>query len=146
MARRRKNYDPKKQKLIADFLEYYKPESIQEVQEALTELLGGTFENMLSTELEEHLETVNSSDQTDYYDSKNGFSTKTLKSSYGQFPIDVPRDRNGSFTPQVIKKHQTDVSDLEAKIISMYSKGMSQRDIEEHISVRTEVKMDIITN
>lgn len=58
MPRRRKNYDPKKDQLIKDFLEYFKPESAREVQESLADLLGGTFENMLNAELENHLDTV----------------------------------------------------------------------------------------
>ena len=60
---------------------------------------------------------------------RNGHSQKTLKSQYGQFQVDVPRDRNGEFEPKLIPKYQRDVSGIEEKIISLYARGMSTRDI-----------------
>ena len=66
--------------------------------------------------------------------SRNGHSTKTMKTSFGDMDIDIPRDRNGEFEPQLIKKHQTTLSgDIEEKIISMYAKGMTGNDISAHI-------------
>ena len=57
-----------------------------------------------------------------------------MKTSFGEIDIDVPRDRNGEFEPQLIKKHQTSLSgDIEEKILSMYAKGMTTRDIDAHI-------------
>ena len=65
---------------------------------------------------------------------KNGKSRKTMKSSSGSFELDTPRDRSGTFEPQLIKKHQTHVSDeIETKILSMYGRGMSYRDIAGHV-------------
>ena len=70
----------------------------------------------------------------DSNNSRNGYSSKKLKSSAGQIEVNVPRDRNGEYEPQVIKKHQNTIGqDLEAKIISMYAKGMTTSDIESHI-------------
>lgn len=64
---------------------------------------------------------------------RNGYSKKTLKSQFGEIPIDVPRDREGEFEPQVIQKHQRDISGLEEKIISLYARGMSTRDIHDQV-------------
>ena len=60
---------------------------------------------------------------------RNGYSSKTLKTSLGEVPIRVPRDRQSTFEPQIIKKHQRDVSSIEGKVLAMYARGMSQRDI-----------------
>ncbi|EFR40288.1 putative transposase, Mutator family, partial [Selenomonas sp. oral taxon 137 str. F0430] len=60
---------------------------------------------------------------------RNGYTPKVLKTSAGEVPISVPRDRDGSFTPQIVPKRQTDVSSIEGKVLAMYARGMSQRDI-----------------
>lgn len=64
---------------------------------------------------------------------RNGYSTKTVKSQYGEFPIDIPRDRNGEFEPKLIPKYQRDISGIEEKVISLYSRGMSTRDIHDQL-------------
>ena len=64
---------------------------------------------------------------------RNGHSPKTLKSQYGEFQIDVPRDREGEFEPKLIPKYQRDVSGIEEKVISLYARGMSTRDIHDQI-------------
>ena len=65
---------------------------------------------------------------------RNGHSSKTLKSQYGEFQIDVPRDRNGEFEPKLIPKYQRDISGIEEKVISLYARGMSTRDIHDQIN------------
>ena len=69
--------------------------------------------------------------QTD--NKRNGHSTKNLKSQYGEFQIDVPRDRNGEFEPKLIPKYQRDISGIEEKVISLYARGMSTRDIHDQL-------------
>lgn len=64
---------------------------------------------------------------------RNGYSTKTLKSQYGEFPVDIPRDRNGEFEPKLIPKYQRDISGIEEKVISLYAHGMSTRDIHDQL-------------
>lgn len=64
---------------------------------------------------------------------RNGYSTKTSKSQYGEFPIDITRDRNGEFEPKLIQKYQRDVSGIEEKVISLYARGMSTRDIHDQL-------------
>ena len=66
--------------------------------------------------------------------SRNGHSSKTLRTSFGDVEVAVPRDRKGEFEPQLLKKNQTSISqDIEEKILSMYAKGMTTGDIEAHI-------------
>ena len=94
----------------------------------LTSLVKQLTEAALQAEIEQHLEHEPQPNR------KNGTSSKTIKSSVGSFELNTPRDRNGSFEPQLVKKNQTTLSDeIEHKILSMFSMGMSYRDINKHI-------------
>ena len=64
---------------------------------------------------------------------RNGHSVKNLKSQYGEFQIGVPRDRNGEFEPKLVPKYQRDISGIEEKVISLYARGMSTRDIHDQL-------------
>ena len=64
---------------------------------------------------------------------RNGHSPKTLKSQYGEFQVDVPRNRNGDFEPKLVPKYQRDISGIEEKVISFYARGMSTRDIHDQL-------------
>lgn len=112
----------------------FDPKTVQDAQDALKIIFGPIFEAMLKGELENHL-GYSDNDKTpkDTNNRRNGSSPKTLKSSLGSIPINSPRDRDGSFSPQIVPKRTTDISDIEAKVISMYAKGMSQRDISDVI-------------
>ena len=105
------------------------------VQELFKELVSTVLEQGLEGELDEELGYSKydyRNKETD--NSRNGYSQKTVKSSMGEMEVNVPRDRNGDFEPQILKKHQTSLSgDIEEKILSMYAKGMSTSDIERHI-------------
>ena len=92
------------------------------------------IEEMLETEMNEHLGyEKHSSEGINSGNSRNGKSPKTVKSSFGEMDINTPRDRNGEFDPVIVKKRQTDISSFDEKIISMYGKGMTTRDIQDHI-------------
>lgn len=65
--------------------------------------------------------------------SRNGYSKKNVVSSMGGISLDIPRDRNSEFEPQIVKKHQTDISNIEDQVLSMYAKGMTTRDISDHL-------------
>ena len=94
----------------------------------LAPLIKQLTEAVLQAELESHLTREINKNR------KNGKSTKTMKSSVGEFELDVPRDRNGSYEPQIVKKHQTHMSDhIEQKILSLYALGNSYSQISEHI-------------
>ena len=95
----------------------------------LTPLIKQLTETALSAELDQHLE------QSEEPNRKNGKSTKTIKTSTGSFELDNPRDRNGSFEPQLIKKNQTKLTaEIDHKILSLFSHGMSYRDVKQHIT------------
>lgn len=105
-----------------------------EIQAKLGELFGRTIEQMLDAEMEEHLGYAkNAAEGNNSGNSRNGYSRKTIKSDYGECEIAVPRDRNGEFEPRVIEKRHTRTNEIDDKILAMYAKGMSQRDIEEMV-------------
>lgn len=105
------------------------------VEDLFKEMVSTVLENGLEGELEDELGYSKYDYRNkDTDNSRNGHSEKTLRSSYGDVEISVPRDRKGEFEPQLVKKHQTSLSqDIEEKILSMYAKGMSTTDIEAHI-------------
>lgn len=87
-----------------------------------------TVEAALNAELEEHL-GYSRHEKHDSTNSRNGYSPKTLKTEDGEFELLTPRDRNGTFEPQLVKKHQTRLSSMDDKILSLYAKGMTTREI-----------------
>jgi len=109
-------------------------ENMEDVQAMLKSLFKGTLEQMLEAEMEEHLGYEKHDPLgNNSGNSRNGYGKKTLKSELGETEIIIPRDRNGEFDPQVIAKRQTRSDDLESRILAMYAKGMSNRDIEDHL-------------
>lgn len=101
---------------------------------AIKNLMKHALESMLDAELSDHLGyEKHSPDGDNSGNSRNGKSRKTVKNDQGKIDIEVPRDRNGSFDPVVIKKYQTTIGPIEEKIISMYAKGMTVRDIQSHL-------------
>ncbi|SHL05800.1 Transposase, Mutator family, partial [Selenomonas ruminantium] len=119
-----------KRAIIQQLFQEYNIESATDIQDALKDLLGGTIKQMMETEMDEHL-GYSKSERSDSENARNGYKTKRVNSSYGSFQIDVPQDRQSSFQPQVVKKRQKDISAIDEKIISMYAKGMTTRQISE---------------
>ena len=108
--------------------------SVEDIQDKLRELFKETLQQVFEAEMDDHLgysKHDNAGDKTG--NSRNGYSKKTIKSRYGPTEVNIPRDRNGQFEPEIIKKHETSVNGLEEQIIAMYAKGMSTRDIEDHM-------------
>jgi putative transposase len=109
-------------------------QSTGDIQAKLKRLFAGTIEQMLEAEMDEHLGyDKNSVLGNNSGNSRNGYNQKTIISDYGASEIAVPRDRNGEFEPRVLEKRQVRTDEIEQKILAMYSKGMSQRDIEDTI-------------
>ena len=134
MARQRK-LSPERKAFINSLIEHYHPEDAADVQEMLKDLLGDTLQGMLEAEMDEKLGYSKydyRNKETD--DSRNGYSKKTVTSSLGEIDLDIPRDRKGEFEPQAVKKNQTDISNIEDQVLSMYAKGMTTRDISEHLA------------
>lgn len=120
---------------IRELLQVSNVSSMVDIQNLFKETIAEFMENSLDAELDDELGYSKydyRSKDTD--NSRNGHSGKTLRTSFGEVDISVPRDRKGEFEPQVLKKNQTSISqDIEEKILSMYAKGMTTGDIEAHI-------------
>ena len=120
---------------IRELLQVSNVSSMMDIQNLFKETIAEFMENSLDAELDDELGYSKydyRSKDTD--NSRNGHSGKTLRTSFGEVDISVPRDRKGKFDPQVLKKNQTSISqDIEEKILSMYAKGMTTGDIEAHI-------------
>ena len=117
-----------KRNIIHQLLQEYDIESAQDIQDALKDLLGGTIKEIMEAEMDDHL-GYSKSERSDSDDYRNGYKSKRVNSSYGSMEIEVPQDRRSTFEPQVVKKRQKDISDIDQKIISMYAKGMTTRQI-----------------
>ena len=109
--------------------------SMADIQELFKETIAEFMESGLDAELDEELGYSRYDYKNkDTDNSRNGHSNKTLKTSFGEVEVDIPRDRKGEFDPVILKKNQTSISqDVEEKILSMYAKGMTTSDIEAHI-------------
>ena len=134
----RKNRSPEEQTRrakIRELLQASNISSMDDIQNLFKETIAEFMENGLESELDEELGYSKydyKNKETD--NSRNGHSSKTLRTSFGDVDVSVPRDRKGEFEPQLLKKNQTSISqDIEEKILSMYAKGMSTGDIEIHI-------------
>ena len=103
-----------KRQIIQQLLQEYDIETAGDIHDALKDLLGGIIKEMMEAEMDDY---------------RNGYKEKTVNSSYGSMRIDVPQDRKSTFEPKVLKQRQKDISDIDQKIISMYAKGMTTRQI-----------------
>jgi transposase-like protein len=133
MARQRK-LSTERKAFVNSLIEHYNPKDAQDVQEMLKDLLGDTLQGMLEAEMDEKLGYSKYDYQNkDTDDSRNGYSKKTVTSSFGDIDLDIPRDRKGEFEPEAVRKNQTDISNIEDQVLSMYAKGMTTRDISTHL-------------
>ena len=138
MSGSRKNRSPEEQARrakIRELLQESNISSMEDIQNLFKETIAEFMENGLDAELDDEL----GYSKYDYKNketenSRNGHSSKTLRTSFGDVEVAVPRDRKGEFDPQLLRKNQTSISqDIEEKILSMYAKGMTTGDIETHI-------------
>jgi putative transposase len=121
-----------KRAIIHQLLDEHDIKTAEDIQDALKDLLGGTIKEMMEAEMDDHL-GYSKSQRYESDDYRNGYKTKRVNSSYGSMEIDVPQDRRSTFEPQIVKKRQKDISDIDQKIISMYAKGMTTRQISDTI-------------
>ena len=136
MGRRKRTEEQQARRaLISELLSAANVQSMDDIQELFKETIAEFVEGSLNSELDTELGYEPYDVKNKFTDnSRNGHSKKTLRTSMGKVDIDVPRDRNGDFEPKILPKNQTSISqDMESKIISMYAKGMSTSDIEDHI-------------
>lgn len=121
-----------KRNIIQGLLQEYDIKTADDIQDALKDLLSGTLKEMLEAEMDGHLgyDRYERSDEPNY---RNGTKPKRVRSKYGEFEVDMPQDRRSSFEPQILPKRKKDISAIDDKIISMYAKGMTVRQISETI-------------
>ena len=142
--------EPIKKELLDELLKgYQRPEDILGEQGLLKQFTQAVLERVLSAELTQHL-GYERHDPAGYGsgNSRNGTTEKTLKGKSGELTIEVPRDRNGTFEPQMVPKHQRRFDGFDDKILSMYAGGMTTRDIQGHLQeiYGVEVSPTLISN
>ena len=121
--------------LLGELIKLRGMKTAEDAQSFVKDLLGGTIQKMLVAELDEELGySKYDYKNKDGTNSRNGYSKKTIKTSQGEIGLDIPRDRNGEFEPIIVGKNQTHLdSSIEDRILGMYAKGMTTRDISDHI-------------
>ena len=134
------------EQLLAD---YKSPEDLIGETGLLKQLTKRLVEKALDAEMTHHLGHGKNQPVTNAGgNARNGFSKKTLKGDFGELPIEVPRDRQGNFEPQLIEKHQTRWTGFDDKILSLYARGMTVREIQSHLQEMygTEVSAGLISS
>ena len=133
--RKRSPEEQARREKIRELLQSSGVSSMEDIQNLFKETIAEFMENGLDAELDDELGYSRYDYKNkDTDNSRNGHSSKTLRTSFGDVEVSVPRDRKGEFDPQILKKNQTSISqDVEEKILSMYAKGMTTSDIETHI-------------
>lgn len=108
--------------------------SMEDIQVKMRDLFRDTIQHVFESEINEHLGYEKHNNAGDGSgNSRNGYSKKTVKTKYGSTELHIPRDRNGEYEPQIIKKYTTTANGIEDQILALYAKGMSTRDIEDHL-------------
>ena len=119
---------------LRQFIKENNLKSAEDVQSAVRDLFASTMQEILEAELETELgyakhDAKNKATEN----SRNGHSRKTLMSEYGEVELAIPRDRQGEFEPEIVKKHQTKTTGVEEQVIALYARGVSTRDIQSHL-------------
>lgn len=133
--------------LLKDYVKSQKFTSTTQVMDAMKDMFKDVLEQVMECELEENLGFEKSQRAADCADScmqknyRNGYSKKTVKTQLGEFEVNIPRDRNGNYTPQIIPKYSRNADGMEEKILALYACGMSQRDISEQIKNLYDVEI-----
>lgn len=133
----------KEKSLLRQLIDERGIKDVAGVQDLVKELTAGLIQECMDAELEDELGYSKydyKNKQTD--NSRNGSYKKTVSSSQGEIDLTIPRDRNGEYEPQIVKKHQTDISEIEDKIIFLYSQGTSTRDIERTMREMYGIEVD----
>jgi putative transposase len=133
----------KEKSKLRELIEEYGIKDLKDVHEFVKALTAETIQEVLEGELENELGYSKYDYKNKLTDnSRNGYSKKTVQSSQGEIELKIPRDRNGEFEPELVKKHQMDISSIEDKILFMYSQGTSTRDIEKAMHEMYGIEVD----
>ena len=145
---RKERISPERKELIQQFLAQNDIKSAHDIEIALRDMMKETLQTMLENELTEQLGydkyEYSDSEKTNY---RNGYSKKTVHSTNGDIELNIPRDRNGEFEPVIVEKGSKDISNIEEKIIRMYARGISNREIYNQMQELYGVKIspDMVT-
>ncbi len=119
---------------VRELMKEGKLKDISDIQSLLKEQFKDLIEEMLEAELDPELGySKYDFKNKDTENARNGKRSKKVRSDYGEIEIEVPRDRGGEFEPTIVRKNQRDVSSIDDQVISMYAKGMTVRDIQNHL-------------
>lgn len=132
---------------IREFIKENDIKDIIQLNNFIKKMMGAMIEEMLEVERDDYL-GYQKHERSETPNSRNGYSPKNVRSTQGDIKLDIPRDREGQFKPELIKKHQNDISQIEDKIISMYARGMTVRDIQSHLEeiYGAEISSSTISN
>ncbi len=136
-----KNKEEKMAKQIKQLMSEHDIDDVDSLQSVLKSMLKSGVETLLDSELEDELGYPKSDNKVKKNNYRNGSYNKSVKSDLGEINISVPRDRNGEYEPEVVPKYSSDISAIEDKVISMYAKGMTTRDISSHIEDIYEIPL-----
>ncbi len=138
----------KGKKILEILQENYEIESAQDLSSAIKDLFKDSLQEMMNAEFETSMGYKKYDNKTEKTNYRNGTTKKKLKSEFGEFDFETPRDRNGEFEPKIVPKNKRDVSGIEDKIISLYGRGLSTREINEQIQdlYGIEVSATMVSN
>ena len=131
---------------LANRLKSGKIKSSKDLSDLFTEMYRMGIQEMLKAEMDEHLGyEKHAPESVRYSNSRNGHSRKKVKSKLGEMPLEVPRDREGTFEPQLVPKRSRIMAEIEDNVLSLYTHGMTTRDIESHVRELYGVEMSEAT-
>ena len=138
----------KGKKILEILQENYEIESAQDLSSAIKDLFKDSLQEMMNAEFEASMGYQKYDNKTEKTNYRNGKTKKKLKSEFGEFELVTPRDRNGEFEPKIVPKNKRDVSGIEDKIISLYGRGLTTREINEQIQdlYGIEVSATMVSN
>ena len=138
----------KGKKILEILQENYQIESAQDLSSAIKDLFKDSLQEMMNAEFETSMGYKKYDNEVEKTNYRNGTTKKKLKSEFGEFEFETPRDRNGEFEPRIVPKNKRDVSGIEDKIISLYGRGLSTREINEQIQdlYGIEVSSTMVSN
>ena len=140
--------ESKGKELLKILQENYEIETAQDLGSAIKDLFKDSLQEMMNAEFDSSMGYEKSDKKTEKTNYRNGYSTKNVKNKFGEFELSVPRDRNSEFEPQIVPKNKRDITGIEEKVINLYGKGLSTREISDSIEdiYGTQLSATMISN
>ena len=123
----------KNNEVVKYILENYDIKNADDIANALKDMFKDTIQTMMNAEFDSSIGYEKNDNKVEKSNYRNGYSTKNVKSKFGEFDLTVPRDRKAEFEPQIVPKNKRDISGIEEKVINLYGKGLSTREISDSI-------------